>query len=270
MTKDTHIPQAPRRASSTTIFGLLACGVALLAIGAFTLSFDALRSLAELAGIRRSLTFLWPLVVDGFIVVATISAVLMRSRGWRVAWYPWATLILFGTISVIGNALHAHAHASSMIGVSVAAMVSAVPAIALLLASHLFVLVLTPTVHTTAAITAGQIPNPPSSPTGKKTPGTQEPAEADQGASNQAQTPVPSSLAAVAVSQRSTKTTSARTASDEIDSWISAQLALGTTITGSDVATRFGVSAATGRRRLAAARASTPTLSVVRDASAAR
>ncbi|NLC98321.1 MAG: DUF2637 domain-containing protein, partial [Actinomycetales bacterium] len=225
------IAHAPTRVNRR-IVSLLAIGVGLLAVGAFTLSFDALRSLAELAGIRQELTFLWPLVVDGFIIVATVSAVIMSGRGWRVAWYPWATLLCFGTISVIGNALHAQAHASSTLGIGVAAMVSAVPAVALLLASHLFVLVMPNTARRTSTPeqkkTAGQdVDNSPA--VNKK----QEIRSVNQRITSK------SSQAA----QLSTPPADV----DEMDVWITKQLTQQRDVTGAIVAKKFSVSPATGR-----------------------
>lgn len=45
----------------------------LLALAAFRLSFDALRDLAVLCGLRPSLAWLWPLVIDVTITQATVS-----------------------------------------------------------------------------------------------------------------------------------------------------------------------------------------------------
>lgn len=45
----------------------------LLAMGAFVLSFDALRDLALRAGVRESLAWLWPIMVDATIGQATLS-----------------------------------------------------------------------------------------------------------------------------------------------------------------------------------------------------
>lgn len=115
-----------------------AVGVALLAGGGFTLSFASLRDLAIASGIPEELAFIWPLIVDGFIVVATAAAFVLGRSGRRATWYPWAALMMFSAISVAGNALHA-TEASLRVPIAVATIVSAVPAIALLIASHLLV-----------------------------------------------------------------------------------------------------------------------------------
>lgn len=248
---DTNSMSSP---VSRKVLYLLALGVASLAIGAFTLSFDALRSLASLAGIRDELSFLWPLVVDGFIVVATVSAVVMRDRGWRSAWYPWATLICFGTISVIGNALHAHAHASSTIGIGVAAMVSAVPAIALLLASHLFVLVM----PRASGLEDSFTPDPSAS--GSET-SSANPRVAESATSVSKELDSPKSETSP---KRVLASDSSVQESDVIDRWISHMFATGQDLTGTMVSEKFGVSPATGRRRMAKIRDMQPALHVVR------
>jgi len=54
----------------------------LLALGAFVLSFDALRSLAVAVGIRASIAWIWPAVIDVAIAQATLGLVaLTRSPG---------------------------------------------------------------------------------------------------------------------------------------------------------------------------------------------
>lgn len=117
--------------------GLTVAGVAGLAGCGFTLSFASLRDLAVASGILPELAFLWPLVVDGFIVVATAAAFRLKAKGPRVTWYPWAALIAFAAVSVAGNALHAADSSTRTVAVWVATVVSAVPAVALLVASHL-------------------------------------------------------------------------------------------------------------------------------------
>ena len=94
--------------------------------------------MAIASGIPEELAFIWPLIVDGFIVVATSAAFVLGRSGRRATWYPWAALVVFSAISVAGNALHA-TEASLRVPTVVATVVSAVPAIALLIASHLLV-----------------------------------------------------------------------------------------------------------------------------------
>lgn len=120
-----------------------AAGVGLLAIGGFTLSFTALRELAQREfAIAAQLSFIYPLVIDGFIVIATAAAFTMKKRGPRVTWYPWAALIVFGALSVLGNAAHAIDNPSATFPAWVSACGASVPAVALLIASHLLVMMI--------------------------------------------------------------------------------------------------------------------------------
>jgi hypothetical protein len=79
-----------------------------LGIGAaaFLLSYDALHSLALASGVRPGLARIWPGVLDGFIVVATLTVVAAK-RASRPTWYPWALVVLFSAASVAFNILHA-------------------------------------------------------------------------------------------------------------------------------------------------------------------
>ena len=135
MTEDPAAPAAKRR----ILVWATAAAVALLAAAGFTLSFSSLIDLAALSGIDRQLAFLWPLIVDGFIVVATGAAFALKGRSRRVTWYPWTALIFFSAISVIGNAVHASQVAHIRVPIVLATAVSAIPAIALLIATHLLV-----------------------------------------------------------------------------------------------------------------------------------
>lgn len=126
------------------ILGLAtAAGVGALAIGGFTLSFTALRELAEREfAIASQLSFIYPLVIDGFIVIATAAAFTMKERGPRVTWYPWAALLMFGALSVLGNAAHAIDSPTATFPAWVSALGASVPAVALLIASHLLVMMI--------------------------------------------------------------------------------------------------------------------------------
>ena len=120
-----------------------AVGVGLLAMGGFTLSFTALRELAQREfAIAPQLSFIYPLVIDGFIVIATAAAFTMKKRGPRVTWYPWAALGVFGALSVLGNAAHAIDNPDATFPSWVSALGASVPAVALLIASHLLVMMI--------------------------------------------------------------------------------------------------------------------------------
>ena len=104
-------------------------GVAALAAAGFAMSYGALHALARDSGVPPALAWLWPLVVDGFIVVASL-AVLHAVLEARPASYPWALLLVFSAVSVAGNVAHG---APSPVG----RLVAAVPPVALVLAFDL-------------------------------------------------------------------------------------------------------------------------------------
>src|SRR5699024_11929150 len=61
--------------------------------------------LAVRSGIVAGQAWIWPLLVDGLIVVATVAVVALD--GHRAAWYPWTLLIASAGMSVTANAAHA-------------------------------------------------------------------------------------------------------------------------------------------------------------------
>lgn len=124
----------PRWVVATAIVGTIA-----IAIGAFWLSFTALTDLAEGAGIAGGQAWVWPLIVDGIIVVATISVVALSPFGRSATRYPWALLICGAAVSVSGNASHAVVAADSVLPAGWAAAISAVPPLVLLAITHLTV-----------------------------------------------------------------------------------------------------------------------------------
>ena len=71
-----------RRRPTLTYWAALAMAL-LLALAAFRLSFDALRDLAVLCGLRPSLAWLWPLVVDVTITQATVSLLALSRQAQR-------------------------------------------------------------------------------------------------------------------------------------------------------------------------------------------
>jgi len=106
-----------------------AAGVLLLAAAAFTLSYDALHQLALDSRVRPALAWLWPVVIDGTIVVALLT-VLAAKRAATKAAYPWALAGLFSLASVAFNIAHAPDR-------PVAQMVFAMAPVALVLTTHL-------------------------------------------------------------------------------------------------------------------------------------
>lgn len=103
--------------------------VGLLAVAAFVLSYTALKDLAQINGIPHSLAWIWPLTIDGFLAVATLSVLRNSLLGER-AWFQWALVILFTGASVVFNVIHAGGDVLTMV-------VGAVPPVALALALEL-------------------------------------------------------------------------------------------------------------------------------------
>jgi hypothetical protein len=110
-------------------YRISAAGVLLLAAAAFTLSYDALHHLALNSRVRPGLAWLWPVVIDGTIVVALLT-VLAAKRAGAQAGYPWALAGLFSLSSVAFNIAHAPDR-------PVAQLVFAMAPVALVLTTHL-------------------------------------------------------------------------------------------------------------------------------------
>jgi Protein of unknown function (DUF2637) len=106
-----------------------AAGVLVLAVAAFTLSYDALHQLALDSRVRPALAWLWPVVIDGTIVVALLT-VLAAKRAPAGSGYPWALAGLFSAASVAFNVAHAPDR-------PVAQLVFAMAPVALVLTTHL-------------------------------------------------------------------------------------------------------------------------------------
>jgi hypothetical protein len=120
-----------------------ASGTVLIGCGAFWLSFTALADLAARSGIGTGQAWIWPLLVDGLIVVATVAVVALDRQA--AAWYPWALLIAGALVSVTANAAHALVAAETTVPGVLAGTVAAVPPLVLLASTHLTVVLTRPT-----------------------------------------------------------------------------------------------------------------------------
>jgi hypothetical protein len=203
-------------------YRLSAAGVVVLAAAAFTLSYDALHQLALDSHVRPALAWLWPVVIDGTIVVALLT-VLAAKRAAATAAYPWALAGLFSAASVAFNIAHAPDR-------PVAQLVFAMAPVALVLTTHLLMQQAGwrpptpdhPTVPGPVAVhEAGPEPAHPHTPGGHPAP---EPAGPDRGAPAGARARVRAAY--------------------------QAQLAAGQTPTGAALARAAGVSERYGQRLL--------------------
>jgi len=101
---------------------------------AFWLSYSSLSDLAARYGVPEGQAFAFPLVVDGLVIVATVSAAALKGRA--ASAYAWTLLILGTTVSVAGNAVHAN----TVVGNPVAVGISVIPPVFLLVVTHLTIL----------------------------------------------------------------------------------------------------------------------------------
>ena len=114
-------------------------GTGMLALGGFTLSFAALRDLAVKVGMPADLAWLWPLLIDGMIVEATLAVVALSQRSSRRAvWYAWFLLAVGALVSVGSNGAHAVITGHGWAGAAAAS----VPPVVLLATTHLTVLLM--------------------------------------------------------------------------------------------------------------------------------
>lgn len=112
----------------------------LIAVMAFVLSFDALRTLGIACGIQPALGWMFPLIVDVPVLAFTWATWVFKTRGMGQG-YPWAMLILFSAVSLVGNALHAHPVETNgmLLPDWTASLLMTMPPIALLATSHMMV-----------------------------------------------------------------------------------------------------------------------------------
>ncbi|WP_159605521.1 DUF2637 domain-containing protein [Agromyces humi] len=124
---------------------------------AFVLSFQSQVDLAIAARIREEVAFGWPIIVDGTIIVSTFAAFILHARRRKSVWYPWATLILFGSLSIWANGIHAIGAVPTQFEMF---LVGAVPAVGLLLSTHMLVVMLSPARHEAQDEPAAPVPAP--------------------------------------------------------------------------------------------------------------
>lgn len=112
------------------------------------LSYDALQQMAVAIHVRGLLTYLFPLVIDGFIAYGIRALLVLRNAPLRARLYVWT---LFGTAtaaSIWANALHAvrlneeNTSATGLrLGDTVVAVLSTIAPLALAGAVHLYILI---------------------------------------------------------------------------------------------------------------------------------
>lgn len=273
-------------------------GTGLLALGGFTLSFAALRDLAVRVGMPADLGWIWPLLIDGMIVEATLAVVALAQRGSRAVWYAWFLLAVGALVSVGSNGAHAVISGHGWAGAAAAS----VPPVVLLATTHLTVLLMAAPeasaapARVPAAVVAPELQPEPGPDDGGGTPalvdghvngapavepvGTDAPAallplaapdvepapaptveDAAQPPATAEHAPADEEPEAEVASQDDAEAVEPVVTEEGLGQWVAQQEESGVTVTGSMVADVLGVSASTGRRRLAALRkASQPRL----------
>ena len=223
-------------------------GTTLLAVGGFVLSFAALRDLAVRVGMPADLAWLWPLLIDGMIVEATLAVVALAQRGSRAVWYAWFLLSVGAVVSVGSNGVHAMLTGHGWAGAAAAS----VPPVVLLATTHLTVLLMA---SPESPMASTRVPTTVVVPELQPEPG---PAveDAAQPLATVEHAPADEDPEGEVASQGDAEAVEPVVTEEGLGQWVAQQEESGVTVTGSMVADVLGVSASTGRRRLAALRKS--------------
>ncbi|MFD9483351.1 DUF2637 domain-containing protein [Streptomyces sp. NPDC059991] len=121
--------------------------IVVLGLAGCALSYDALQQMAVAIHIRGFLTYLFPLVIDGFIAYGVRALLVLSEAPLRARLYVW---VLFGTAtaaSIWANALHAvrlnqqTIRSGLQLGDTVVAVLSTLAPLALAGAVHLYILI---------------------------------------------------------------------------------------------------------------------------------
>ncbi|MFJ9901163.1 DUF2637 domain-containing protein [Streptomyces sp. NPDC091280] len=169
--------------------------IVVLGLAGCALSYDALQQMAVAIHIRGFLTYLFPLVIDGFIAYGVRALLVLSQAPLRARLYVW---VLFGTAtaaSIWANSLHAvrlnqqTTHSGLRLGDTVVAVLSTLAPLALAGAVHLYILI---TRHhpggghaadQTVKVSTDHAPGPAPSPTADR-PGN--PSDCGRGSTSQA------------------------------------------------------------------------------------
>lgn len=79
--------------------------VGFLALASFVLSYEALWTLAIDSEVTWWLAWLWPLTLDFFVLVASLS-ILRNSLNGHSRLYAWTLVVVFTALSIVFNAIH--------------------------------------------------------------------------------------------------------------------------------------------------------------------
>lgn len=109
-----------------------------IVVASFVLSFSSLCDLASRSTWPARLAWLWPVIVDGTIVLCTMAIVALggyhNQRGNRR--FFWSYLVTAAAVSLSGNVVHALLPHGASLGPWLAAAIACVPPLALLASTH--------------------------------------------------------------------------------------------------------------------------------------
>ncbi|QMU67181.1 DUF2637 domain-containing protein [Streptacidiphilus sp. P02-A3a] len=145
------MPPSPTTASGAaghraTLWDRLA--VLMLGAAGCVLSYDALRQMAFAIHVRSALTYLFPVVIDGFIAYGVRALLVLRDAPLRARLYVWALFASATVASIWANALHAirlnqlpTAGTELRLGDTTVGVLSTLAPLALAGATHLHILI---------------------------------------------------------------------------------------------------------------------------------
>lgn len=139
---------ATATATTALVTGWDRLAVIVLGAAGCALSASALMQMATAIHIRPTLTYLFPLVIDGFIAYGIRALLVLRTAPLRARLYVWTLVGTATGVSVWANALHAvrlnqtaTANRGLQLGDTVVAALSTVAPLALAGAVHLYILI---------------------------------------------------------------------------------------------------------------------------------
>ncbi|OEU96267.1 DUF2637 domain-containing protein [Streptomyces oceani] len=144
--------------------------ITVLGTAGCALSFDALQQMAAAIHIRGLLTYLFPLVIDGFIAYGVRALLVLRTAPFPARLYVWMLFSAATSASIWANALHAirlnqHAPPTGLhLDHATVGVLSTLAPLALAGAVHLHILIARQTTHASRGIPT-EVPDTPSTST---------------------------------------------------------------------------------------------------------
>lgn len=137
----------PAQPAAHRVTGWDRAAVATLGTAGFALSFDALQQMALAVHVRGLLSYLFPLLIDGFIAYGIRALILLRTAAFRARLYAWTLFAAATAASIWANALHAvrlnqqAPNGSLRLGDATVGVLSTLAPLALAGAVHLYILI---------------------------------------------------------------------------------------------------------------------------------